>query len=396
MPRLYENPNQLQLWIQSNQINEAKLAKKIYDVFNSGTMLERLQTFAGMILNKMGTGGEAPFKAAIGAENRLRFWRHMPKAEHTTQQEFIWFADAPIKLKRLDASDCSDIIRLSGEWIERGGLAAPGATTYGKKGAPQNAWNKNQTVSDSIKDAFRPGPQGQGSWKNKVDATWADGKGRFEKVTIKRRDRGPGRPVEDHLKPYMRKPDDFSGMQGKRLQGFSNILRIDNLFGLVRACDISGTTADTVFALECWGHSANLTSIYYMLPLGTIVHNMHHSIIEVAADLSLNLIIDYHIGFYTTLIPIGCTSIPSDITAAVTLAENSQENRHMLVYYKGVKPEGCMLFLRDELSRLSHSDLTKVAALVKRASTLWKYPTKKDVLGLYNSYNLGFSPVIPV
>ncbi|WP_286821591.1 hypothetical protein [Desulfobacter sp. UBA2225] len=89
-------------------------------------MLERLQTVAGMILNKMGTGGEAPFKAAIGAENRLRFWRHMPKAEHTTQQEFIWFADAPIKLKRLDASDCSDIIRLSGEWIERGGLAAPG------------------------------------------------------------------------------------------------------------------------------------------------------------------------------------------------------------------------------------------------------------------------------
>ncbi len=55
---------------------------------------------------------------------------------------------------------------------------------------------------------------------------------------------------------------------------------------------------------------------------GTKIRPYPNSIIEVAAALSLNLIIDYHIGFYTTLIPIGCTSIPSDITAAVTRAHS--------------------------------------------------------------------------
>ncbi len=49
-------------------------------------------------------------------------------------------------------------------------------------------------------------------------------------------------------------------------------------------------------ALETWGHN-NISEAYYLLPIGTIVHNNHHALIEVALALSINGVIDYRIGF---------------------------------------------------------------------------------------------------
>jgi hypothetical protein len=364
----------LRLKALNKQVLEARLAKQVYEVFDRGAALQKLQAMAGLIMQALGRGDAGAFDRAVKAECALRLWERVPK----TQSVFAVYSGSRMYLSKLDASDCADLIRLAGEWVEQGGMAAAGFT-----GFTSTDWQKDRTMSDSIKEAYRSGV-GSGSNKSQVENVWADRKGRFSGVGASNRERGDGRNIEDHVRGWMRDPNAFSGMAGKpgtnnkfskRVKGTSNVLRIDRVFGLLEACDISGTTTDTVFALEVFGAEAGLTAGYYLLPLGTIVHNMHHSLLEVATALTLTKCIDYHIGFFSTLAPLAHGGLPSELRALSGIfsgaeAEMRANELHFLNYYAGGQLRGAYLITGNDIDRFKTSNLSHSTTMLDKARCL--------------------------
>jgi hypothetical protein len=131
-------------------------------------------------------------------------------------------------------------------------------------------------------------------------------------------------------------PGPKAGMQFWKLMPQSSILEIDRMFGLKEiGSDISGTTADTVGALEALytdllsvdqngiirpiigqthlGQELSpaqvtenlllLRPLIALLPLATMVSLGHHTTLECAFPLSINDYIDYSMGYYTSLFP---------------------------------------------------------------------------------------------
>jgi hypothetical protein len=276
----------------------------------------------------------------------------------------------PMHLRKLDATDCADVIRLAGAWVERGGLQG-GARAHMPRGNDPG----------TAKEAFRVGGK----------QFWGPGA----------RVREDGWDIEPHLVPFMRdQRAAFTGMAGqrghhgkkrsKRAAGSSSVLQLDRLYGLVVACDISGTTADCVFALELFGAEYGLTAAYYMLPLGTIVHNMHHSVLEVALVASLNGEMEYHVGFFETLRPMRAAAFPPELNGLqqaidVARAQMQNEELHHLRYYEGHLPKGIFQFRRHELAALRTSPISDAVEMLGRAPCLGGYPQRSDVVRLLQS-----------
>ncbi len=350
MPIEIKNPNEMDLLAHRIQIVEAQLAKGIYTAFNSGVALSKLQAIAKEILKQMENGPDAAFHAANAEERFLRVWKKIER--HKTSFHAFQFSHNLIKL---DATDCADLIRVAGAWVESGGL----------KHAPA-----------SVKDAFRggknpgPGSSGLDVWNQKGEAG--------PRIRV----RGDGRAVEPHLQPYQRDPTAFSGMKRKRACAESTLLKLDRLFGLVVACDISGTTADTVFALEVFGAQQGLHAAYYMLPLGTIVHNMHHSILEVALPITLNREMKYHIGFPDTLVPTHANGYPPELQSIANVLTNANSRMlslHHMCYFVGGVKTGCFMFESNELMRLKNlSEATKMHTWALGGG----HPTRNEVVRL--------------
>lgn len=360
---------------------EASLAKDIYQVFNSGAAIKKLRDMAGLIMKAMGTGDLGAFQQATTKEGQLRLWDKLGK----TQSAFVLFSSSQTYLLKLDATDCADIIRLAGEWVEQGGVANAAFEGFG-----DTDWKQHQPMSDTVKEAYRPGV-GAGNNKAKVENVWSDGKGRFEGLDKKRDRNRQGEAIEPHIKDLMRDPKAVSGMQLKRLTGNSNILKLDRLFGLVEACDISGTTTDTVFALEVFGAQIGLTAGYYLLPLGTIVHNMHHSVLEVATALTLNQCIDYHIGFFSTLAPLAKGGLPPELNQIheilnVAEADMIAQQLHFLNYYEGGRLSGGYLITEGLVEQFRRSELSASTTLLDKARTLLTspYPSRYEVEMLFH------------
>jgi hypothetical protein len=130
------------------------------------------------------------------------------------------------------------------------------------------------------------------------------------------------------------------------------VKRVDNVFGLAPVADISGTTTDTIYFTEKFSGPSGGDNIFYLLPLATIVAGGHHSLLEVALPLTMNKIIDYHIGFYRSLFPsAGGAQGAGAISNVLARAESNPMNRHILVYYATGenqsipgRPSGCFLF----------------------------------------------------
>jgi hypothetical protein len=167
------------------------------------------------------------------------------------------------------------------------------------------------------------------------------------------------------------------------LRDMSTVNRIDRVFGLVPLADISGTTTDTVYFLERFAAPARDT-VFYLLPLGTIVALGHHSLLEVALSLSINRIVDYRIGFHTSLLPAGAVQAAGRIRSALTAAETSPRNRHMLVYYArgdgpsvpGV-PSGC--FLYEHQDRLAFRDFAKCVEVLDSFPWMPAWPNESQL-----------------
>lgn len=346
--RAIDDPEGLRRLARERQEVEAHFARTVLGVFDSGLALQKLQRVAQALMRMM---GEGPFKAidkAMKQEPSLRLYDKVQK----NAAALTLSSQSPVLLRKLDATDCADVIRLAGAWVEAGGLCG----------------------GDTVKEAFRPGQAfGKGLRVRKS--------GHYE--------------LPPHLLPHMRDPSAFAGMAGKRAAGTSSVLQLDRLFGLVVACDISGTTADCVFALEVVAPlvppQLQMTAAYHMLPLGTIVANLHHSLLEVALVLSLNDEADYHIGFFDTLKPKRAHVLPPELGAiegAMAMADDRMKRLglHHVRYYRGDgSVEGAFQFEGVQLMALKFSPISDAVEMLDRAPCLGGYPQRHMVVELLRS-----------
>jgi len=175
-------------------------------------------------------------------------------------------------------------------------------------------------------------------------------------------------------------------MQLKRAYGPSNVLKIDRIFGLQVGADISGTTADATFFSRQWGEGV-LHTYYYLLPAATIVYNCHHTLIEVALTLSLNRLIDYHIGYYSSLLVKTKERVPEDITHLKNIpsilegAENSKKNHRIIAWFDGSALDGLVEFEGGyELEQ--YKRIFNAKKWLYEAPAFQNFPTREDVFGV--------------
>lgn len=395
---------------------ETDLAFHLLKEFNDPKALSNLQRLADNCIRQMLRTPSA-LQAALKKENQLKV---EGKTGHSFDELFD-FCTRPYEfgVGTFDASDVSDIIRLFGEFVEQGGTAAAGwhqewkwDPQKGPKGdwekiKEKDDWGKSHSPSDLIKQAYRGGvPGAPGSYMKTAGRVWAETK--TDKETNAPiytmhdpndprafRDRGEGWQVESWAD---KRPDKtaFSGMGGsgarakgsKRAKGDSNVLKIDRLFGLIVGADISGTTADTVFAVEVLGRDI-VSAAYYMLPLATIVYNNHHALLEVALALSLNGVIDYRIGFYTSLLPKNVKTIPPELTGIdgiLQTAENRFKNQRLVTFYNAQNELAGGFLLSDDEARKGRFNAME---LLQYAPNLPRYPTMSTMATLFHIQRSG-------
>ncbi len=314
--------------------------------------------------------------SAIGDEKLLSIWqqngwdggiadRHKPDVALQQLQQ---------KAHSLTASQCSDVIRLYGAVAEKWG-ASPGLTGG---------------QLDTLKGQYRPG--GKMVWGPHARA---------------RAKPAPGAIPAEHKQWQM--PAAVHGIDFKqagkeqikeKLPGqqrsikvtvFSTVKKIDNAFGLPLGADISGTTADSIFFIERFARRCGIKydPIYQLLALATLVAARHHALLEVALTMTLNKIITYSIGFYSTLLPAGSTHpAKGAIDNVFKEHENHDWNDHILAYFdQHQKRVGGYLFEGGEIDRFKKLATTG-PDFMWLFTTMPPFPTKGRIRMMMGSKGL--------
>src|SRR5262245_19630882 len=197
MATLITDPQTIQKYCLEKQANEAQLGKSIYQFFNQGDAIVKLRELATAAICTMVSGDGNQVQAAITEEKELGVWKKLGAKNYFALRDLVMRSDDWVQ--SMDASDCSDLIRLVGCWVEKGGLVGAGAG-----GTTNTLWQDGLSNSAAIKEAYRAGVPTDKTRpldvKSGVENVWGDKKERFKNVTVARRDRGPGRSIEDHIK----------------------------------------------------------------------------------------------------------------------------------------------------------------------------------------------------
>lgn len=163
--------------------------------------------------------------------------------------------------------------------------------------------------------------------------------------------------------------------------------KMDQVFGLTPGATISGTTTDNIYFIDKFSR-LKIDPIYYLLPTATLVSGGHHTLLEVALPLSLNKIINYEIGLYSTMFPnrkgfFGGGSCSREIELLLGNYENHAWNHLMLMYYDRPRQcGGCYLFDKIEDKKTWQEFAVADDQLMRRFKALPAWPKKKHVQGL--------------
>jgi hypothetical protein len=323
------NGNTIYRWINEKQQLEVQLAWELLEIFNSNRdLINPLRNMADQALNELKQLKRSSFVASAAI---TQAWQSQIGIVQLCKKHPQGFNS--IVVNQLDAQDCSDLIRLYGEFIEKAGA-------LGAQGAPGPLGDYQ--LQDSIKGSYRVGDD---RWNRNPAA----GYGRQRTQTQ------PGMQSTSDVHSFL--ISQRGGAARFELCDASTVNRIDHVFGLVPLADISGTTTDSIYFTERFSAPTGGDPVFYLLPLATIVAGGHHSILEVALSLTINNVIDYRIGFYSTLFPTRGGGVPGAgaIRNALARAEASQMNRNILIYF-GVGenqpvpnvPCGCFLYERQD------------------------------------------------
>jgi len=398
----------IKAWREWKQRNEQELAENLYDVFNSVAPLTNLRTVVALALKEVinpdpasAAGNTVGLNiaardtavrstvvqwAAVDQESFLAVWkRHGNTGPNVAS---LWNIthdlNTPARAVLYTAADCADLIRFIGCWVEHLG--------------------KDHALFQ-IKSAFRVGVK-RGEKPRHGPAGFALALAEAERQAVWRgkclhtyhgvhspapRDRGRLGGALVGIEAHIRSSwggaagNLVTGMRLKRAWNHDNTLKIDNIFGLLPGGSISGTTADTMFAVEKWGIGI-LNQTYYLLPAATIVYYCHHTLLEVALALSLNKAINYRIGFYTTLLPAGnVPQVLQEIVEHLQKAEGHENNRHFVIWYENNNPDQPRLLLFDkavEQNALRRMDMSLATVMLKQSQGLPTYPNKSQIIEL--------------
>ena len=355
---------------RQRQAAEQLLAERLYQAVASGAAMRNLQTVGQRMVSEMIASEDAALPKVLEECQILDIFK---------SRRFASLHDLVKRADTLTPNDIADIIYVCGGWMLAGGGTRGGEWPASEI---QGAYKVGVTP-----DAPVPGAAGW-AYEHAVTAQHAVWKqepgGRYRGTWTG--------PMEPHIAGH-RGPGSTPGIDAKRSLDGSTVLKVDRLFGLLRGADISGSAAEAATTLERWGADL-LHSAYYLLPLATLVYNAHHSVLEVALTLSLNRIMDYHIGFYTTLLPNGTPAELSPIAAA--LADAEAQVAPFLVFHAHGQPAGCLLFdQQHEKELLKGSDLTSAVHMLAQAQGLQNFPSRDEVDGLLQAFAPTLAQTLP-
>jgi hypothetical protein len=177
------------------------------------------------------------------------------------------------------------------------------------------------------------------------------------------------------------------GVMVWKIEDTSTIGKIDRTFGLPYGADISGTTTDNLYFLTGWADISSGDPLLMMLPLAAIVGEYHHSLLEVAAAMTLRKVINYSIGFYTTLmpkLPEGKAALEQRgvVQTILAAAENDPRNKHILLHYsKTNKIAGCFLAEPGEYDLFKKLGTIDIS-MWPRFNGMSSYPQEADIMRL--------------
>lgn len=189
----------------------------------------------------------------------------------------------------------------------------------------------------------------------------------------------------------------FGGIMEWKILDSSTLGMIDRVFGLPYGADISGTTSDELHFLTGWADISSGDPLVMMLPLAVIVGEYHHTLLEVAAAMSLRKVISYSIGFYSTLLPKLPPSVTkedkhpqrSDIEELLSSCEKDARNSHIVLYYdSNHKIAGCYIAEDDDLPAFKKLGTIDIS-LWPKFSKLPEYPSEDNIMGLLREVGLG-------
>ncbi len=409
MAKVIYDVGKIQNWIEEKQQLEVMLAWDLLERFNSASMIGPLRAMANAAIKTMVRMPTAKVKDAIQDERKYANMQYLanqlvlsasrggrPIVLTVNNQEDL--AGIWDKNPMPDAQYCSDIIRLFGTCVEKcGGQLAAKKLEY--RGGGRGPWADGKDRGDPITFGRH-----RSKGKNVPFAPvpgWTDVGLLSPEVRAQKEREFQNQKPDPRLILAQRAQKQIDEANISKVQRFliyqqggqsviamtdqSTVARINRVFGTVPASDISGTTADTLFFFDQMKGSfvnGQIDPVYYVLPAATIVAGAHHSLLEVALALSLKYPmtkIDYHIGFYTTLLPEGATINRGEILESLVAAEKHRYNHHMLIFYKGPNViDGCFKFEYDESGKFNRN-FAQVTDVERRFRTMRAWPTEEDI-----------------
>ena len=384
MPQHIEyDEDRIRQFIMEKQANEIELAWDLRDVFNTNEILvgplRQLVSFAVDELDDLRKG---PFE---GHQIVTAAWKKEVKGpKNKALIKYGNLTKLANNAPYLSAEECSDVIRYYGEVVEMGG----------EKYKAQQKARRYTPAPDTLKP-YADLDTEKGSFRRGGDPVWKAGRQRTRRPPTT-----PAKAPYDATYDFTYKLE--GGISTATVLEKSTVLKIDRVFGLMVAADISGTTTDSIFFVNRYANmfrryfnqypllaGALDDPIYQLLALATLVAGGHHSVLESGLSLTLNrhiTSIDYRIGLYTSLIPLrSAHPARGDVLSKLSLAEKNVRNRLMLVYYR--EPNrigGCYLFAKDGSERHRFEQLARGdTPLLHSFLRFGSWPTQDQVLSLF-------------
>ena len=298
---------------RARAILETQLCTEMYGLYNSPAILNPIRNIVSLAIEQIlgmlqfkslqGTDWNAAIKKAGG---NLAVWRHSGTAPKETSAALfnVWN-----NAGQWTADDCGDLIRLFGGLIEDTSLhgGAVGSDVDGvRKGMRKSGFGATRA---RFTDGFSVTDQHIGA-------------GHLAILDVKRVQGG------------------FSGIGKVRLKDESTVKKIDCAYGLAEGCDISGTTADSIFFFDYVSKFiAGLPEaippqdlpLIQLFPMATMGSQGHHTVLECALTLTQNKLIEYRVGFYSTLMPPATNN--TALQQLFLRYENDPRNTHMLTWW---------------------------------------------------------------
>lgn len=327
---------------RSRAILETELCKRMYFVFDSTPIITKLRNLVSISIEQIcalglaNTGSaELLWNNAIKeAGANLAIW---PKYAGTTSMLTVKNLIKVLhKSDQWTASDCGDLMRLFGGIIEDETLQ-----TRGLVGKAVEDFRREQRV----------GPGFGGDQRSRTGGGYTPNLPHIE--------------AAHNAALEFKRTKGFSGFAKMTLNDNSTVKKIDSAFGLAEGCDISGTTADALFFFRHVNAfidglpemiTDELLPVIQLLPMATMASQGHHTILECGLTLTLNNIIDYRIGFYTTLMPTGSTN--GTLQGIFNAAEMDVRNQHILCFWENGKLQGIHYDTPEEFNLLKAASLT--------------------------------------